>query len=113
MFEHAKFKNDIPLKGTELALKSIQRGVASSINALAPVAEVVMRQCDDNEELSTISTAILDVLKLLSNVLGGLTKKRKDLLRHILDAKYHKLGRGDEDFDPKFLFGGSLPDRAR
>lgn len=113
LFEHTKFQKDLPLKATELALKSIQRGVASSINALGPVAEVVMRQCEDNEELDGISTAVLDVIKLLSNVLGGLTKKRRDLLRHILDAKYQKLGKGDEDFDIKYLFGGNLPERAR
>lgn len=113
LFEHNKFTKDLPLKATEVALKSIQRGVASSINALGPLAEVVMRQGAENEELDGVSTTILDVIRLLSNALTGLTKKRRDLLRHILDAKYHKLGKGDEDFDHKFLFGGSLTDRAR
>lgn len=113
LFEQPKFTRDSNLKATEVALKSIQRGVASAINALGPLAEVVMRQCEDNEELDAASTPMLDVIKLLSNALAGLTKKRRDLLKPILDAKYQKLGRGDEDFDPKFLFGGNLAERAR
>lgn len=113
IFEYINTQKYSSQRANEIALKSIQRGISSSINALGPLAEVIMKQCQDNEELSSASTVVLDVIKLLSNSLAGLTKKRRDLLRPHIDAKYQKLGKNDEDFDPNFLFGGNISDRAR
>lgn len=113
IFEYINQPKYNALRANELALKSIQRGITSSVNALGPLAEVIMKQCQDNAELSSASTVILDVIKLLSNSMAGLSKKRRDLLRPHIDAKYQKLGKNDEDFDQHFLFGGNISDRAR
>lgn len=113
IYNSTKLTRDSSLKATEQSLKTIQKGIASSINALGPLAEVIMRQSQDNEELDAVSPILLDVIKFLSFSLNGLSKKRRDLLRPHIDAKYQKLGRKDEDFDPKFLFGGNLSERVR
>lgn len=114
IFSHTRFQNNKSVVATEVALKSIQRGIASSLNALGPLSEIIMRQSENNSALDDASTAILDIIKLLSNSLGGITKKRRDLLKPAIDSKYHqRLGTKDEDFNPKFLFGGSVSDRVR
>lgn len=114
IFSHTRFQNNKPVVATEVALKSIQRGIASSLNALGPLTEIIMRQSENNPELDNASTVILDIIKLLSNSLGGITKKRRDLLKPAIDSKYHqRLGKKDEDFNATFLFGGSVSDRVR
>lgn len=114
IFSHTRFQNNKSVVATEVALKSVQRGIASALNALGPLTEIIMRQSYDNPQLDDASTAILDIIKLLSNSLGGITKKRRDLLRPAIDSKYHqRLGKKDEDFDSKFLFGGNIGDRVR
>lgn len=114
IFSHTRFQNNKSVVATEVALKSIQRGIASSLNALGPLSEIIMRQSENNPALDDASTAILDIIKLLSNSLGGITKKRRDLLKPAIDSKYHqRLGKKDEDFNAKFLFGGSVSDRVR
>lgn len=45
--------------------------------------------------------------------MSGLSKKRRDLLRLHIDAKYQKLDKNDEDFETNFLFGGNASDIAR
>lgn len=113
IYNSPKVSKDPSTKATEQALKTIQKGIVSSINALGPLAEVIMRQSRDNEELDAVSPVLLDVIKMLANSLNGLSKKRRDFLRPHIDVKYQKLGKKDEDFDPKFLFGGNLSERVR
>lgn len=110
--ESPKVSKDSSTKTTEQALKTIQKGIASSVNALGPLAEVIMRQSRDNEELNAVSPVLLDVIKLLAYAFNGISKKRRDLLRPHIDVKYQKLGKKDEGFDPKFLFGGNLSQRV-
>lgn len=72
-----------------------------------------MQQSRNNEELGKVSGSILEIIKMLSSALAGLSKKRRDLLRPHIDQKYQKLGKNDEDFNPQFLFGGNLSDRVK
>lgn len=88
IFMHTRFQNNKPVVATETALKSIQRGIASSLNALGPLTEIVMRQSVNNPELDNASTVLLDIIKLLTNSFGGITKKRRDLLKPAVDGKY-------------------------
>lgn len=111
--EYTRLHRDTSLKGTEAALKSIQKGILSALNAFGPLAEVIMKQGAGNEELGEASTPVLDIIKLLANASAGISKKRRDLLIPHIDAKYKKLSKNDEDFDPAFLFGGNLQERAR
>lgn len=111
--EYARLHRDNSLKATEAALKSIQKGLASALNALGPLAEVIMKQGAANEELGTASTPVMDIIKYISVAMAGISKKRRDFLRPHIDAKYQKLGKNDEDFDATFLFGGNLSERAR
>lgn len=113
IFDRIDLKQNAVVKSTEVALKSIQKGIASSINAIGPLAEVIMRQSRDNPELDRVSGCVLDIIKLLSNACSGLSKKRRDLLRPHIDAKYHKLTKADDEFDHKFLFGGNLSERVK
>lgn len=111
--EYARLHKDNSLKATETALKTIQKGIASALNAFGPLAEVIMKQGAGNEELGAASTPVMDIIKYLSNAMAGISKKCRDLLRPHIDAKYQKLGKNDEDFDATFLFGGNLSERAR
>lgn len=114
IFAHTRFQNNKPVVATEVALKSVQRGIASSINALGPLTEIIMRQSVNNPELDNASTVLLDIIKLLTNSMGGLTKKRRDLLKPAVDGKYsQRLAKKDEDFNPVYLFGGNVGDRVR
>lgn len=114
IFSHTRFQNNKSVVATEVALKSIQRGIASALNALGPLSEIIMRQSYDNPALDDASTAIVDIIKYLANSLGGITKKRRDLLKPAIDNRYHqRLGKKDEDFEPRFLFGGNIGDRVR
>lgn len=114
IFGHTRFQNNKTVVATEVALKSIQRGIASSLNALGPLTEIIMRQAENNPQLDDASTAVLDIIKFLSNSLGGITKKRRDFLKPTVDGKYHqRLAKKDEDYDPRFLFGGNVGDRVR
>lgn len=113
IYNSTKLTRDSSLKATEQTLKTIQKGIASSINALGPLAEVIMKQSRDNEELDAVSPALLDVIKLLTNSFNGISKKRRDLLRPHIDVKYQKFGKKcDDDHDHKFLFGGNLSQRV-
>lgn len=113
IFAHTGFQNDKPVVATEVALKSVQRGIASSINALGPLTEIIMRQSVNNPELDNASTVLLDIIKLLTNSMGGLTKKRRDLLKPAVDGKYsQRLAKKDDDFNPVYLFGGNVGDRV-
>lgn len=111
--EYTRSHRDTSLKGTEAALKSIQKGILSALNALGPLAEVIMKQGAANEELGAVSTPVLDIIKLLANASAGISKKRRDLLIPHIDAKYKKLSKHDEGFDQTCLFGGNLSERAR
>lgn len=51
------------------------------------MAEVIMKQRKDNEELG-------------------------DLLCPHMDVKYQELGKNEEDFNLKFLFGGNISERT-
>lgn len=114
IFAHTRFQNNKPVVATEVALKSVQRGIASSLNALGPLTEIIMRQSVGNPELDNASTVLLDIIRLLTNSLSGLTKKRRDLLKPAVDGKYsQRLAKKDEDFNPTFLFGGNVGDRVR
>lgn len=79
ILEYARLYRDNSLKQTEASLKSIQKGIASALNALGPLAEVIMKQGAENEELGAVSTSIMDIVKYLSNAMVGLSKKRRDL----------------------------------
>lgn len=113
IYDYKSFKNDGGVRATDVTFKSIQKGIAAAINAFGPLAEVIMRQGDDNPELDAVSTPVLDIIRYLANALNGISKKRRDLMRPHIDQKYQKLAKTDEDFDPKFLFGGNFSERAR
>ena len=104
---------DQATRTADVGLQALQKGVIAAISAMAPIGSLMLERGEDDTELDTLSSNMADGMKLVALTAGGLSQRRRDILRPKMDLTYAKALGKVSGGSPKWLFGGNLSEETR
>ena len=95
------------------ALKKFQTHLVKALLAWVPFITLWLKRGDSDDKLDARSEEMSDGLQLIVSTVKALSKRRKDLLKPMIIARYGDqfLKKGGDD--PNFLFGGNLEEAVK
>ena len=104
---------DAATKGTDAALKTLQKGVIAALAAMAPVGSLMIARGEADAQLDNLAGNALDAMKTLALVSNGLGTRRKEMIKAGMQGIYAKALPRASGGSPEWLFGGNVAETAK
>ena len=104
---------DASTKGTDAALKTLQKGVIAALAAMVPIGSLMIARGESDAQLDNLAGNALDAMKTLALVSNGLGTRRKEMIKAGMQGIYAKALPRASGGSPEWLFGGNVAETAK